>query len=276
MRVAVLGTGTMGAAMARNLVRAGHDVVAWDRTRAKAEAVEGARAADTPAEAVRDADAVVTMLVDGKAVEEVVHQVDAMPLWIQMSTVGIDATDRLIEVAQEKGATFVDAPVSGTKEPAERGELLVLASGPEKARPKANEIFEAVGSRTIWLGEAGKGTRFKLVLNAWLVGLVEVLAETITLTAALGFEPQQFLDAIKGSPLESAYADAKTKLMIDREFPPSFTVSLADKDAQLILDAARAAGLELPGIVAAAKELDRTVKLGHGDDDVAAVVLARD
>jgi 3-hydroxyisobutyrate dehydrogenase len=274
MRVTVLGTGTMGAAMARNLVRAGHDVVVWDRTRAKAEAVEGARVADTPADAVRDVDAAVTMLVDGRAVEEVVRPLDALSLWIQMSTVGIEATERLIELAKEKGATFVDAPVSGTKEPAEKGELLVLASGPEEARPQADEIFDAVGSRTIWLGEAGSGTRFKLVLNAWLVGLVEVLAETITLTRALGFEAQQFLDAIKGSPLESAYADAKTKLMVDGEFPPSFTARLADKDAKLILDAAQAAGLELPAVAAAAKELDRTVELGHGDDDVAAVVLA--
>src|SRR5258708_16849871 len=115
----------MGAPMAQNLARAGHDVVVWNRTRATAEAVDGAMVADTRADAVRDAEAMLTMLTDGDAVESAVRDIDAMPLWIQMSTVGIDGTETLLRIAKERGATLVDAPVLGSREPAKRGELVV-------------------------------------------------------------------------------------------------------------------------------------------------------
>ena len=274
VKIAVLGTGTMGAPIAENLARAGHDVVVWNRTREKAERVKGATVADSPADAARDADVVLTMLTDGGAVEETIASIDSLPLWIQMGTVGIDATEKLIHMATQRGATFVDAPVSGTKEPAQKGELLVLASGPEEARARCKPVFDAIGSKTVWLGEAGAGTRMKLVLNTWLVGLVETLAETIALTRALGFDPQQFLDTSEGGALDFPYAHLKGKAMIDEEFPTSFAARLARKDANLALAAARAEGLELPLVEAVARQFERTVDLGHGDEDVAAVYLA--
>ena len=264
----------MGAPIAKNLVRAGHDVVAWNRTREKAERVKGATVADSPADAAREADIVLTMLTDGSAVEETIHPIDSLPLWIQMSTVGIDATEKLIQMAAQRGATFVDAPVLGTKGPAEKGELLVLASGPQEARANCKPVFDAIGSKTMWLGEAGAGTRMKLVVNTWLVGLLETLAETIALARALGFDQQQFLDTIKGGALDVPYAQLKGKAMIEEDFEPSFAARLARKDATLALAAARAEGLELPVVEAVARQLERTVELGHGDDDLAAVVLA--
>jgi len=273
VKIAVLGTGTMGAPIAENLVRAGHDIVVWNRTREKAERVEGVTVADSPADAARDADAVLTILTDGSAVEETIRPIDSLPLWIQMSTVGIDATEKLSQMAEQRGAIFVDAPVSGTKEPAEKGELLVLASGPEEARTKCKPVFDAIGSKTVWLGEAGAGTRMKLVLNTWLVGLLETLAETIALARALGFDPQQFLDTIKGGALDFPYAHLKGQAMIAEEFPPSFAARLARKDANLALAAARAEGLELPLVEAVARQFEQTVDLGHGDEDLAAVVL---
>src|SRR4051794_2174602 len=133
MRVAVLGTGTMGGPMARNIAAAGIDVRVWNRTREHAEET-GLEVAGTPAEAVDGADVMVTMLADGDIVADVAEQAleslgdDA--IWLQMSTVGIAATERLATLAEERGVAFVDAPVSGTKQPAEQGELVVLASGP--------------------------------------------------------------------------------------------------------------------------------------------------
>src|SRR4051812_1542717 len=148
MTVAVLGTGTMGAPMAVNIARAGQTVRAWNRTAAKAEGLDGVEAAATVAEAVEGADLVVTMLADGDAVEQVARE--ALPamgdgtVWLQMSTVGIEATERLALLAQERGVEFVDAPVIGTKQPAEQGKLTVLASGPREARERAKPVFDAV------------------------------------------------------------------------------------------------------------------------------------
>jgi 3-hydroxyisobutyrate dehydrogenase len=274
MRIAVLGTGTMGAPIAENLARAGHDVVVWNRTRAKAEAVKGATVADTPADAVRGADAVLTMLADGDAVEAAVRGIDTLPLWLQMSTVGVDATEKLMGLAKERGATFVDAPVLGSKEPAQRGELVILASGPVEARAMCEPIFDAIGKKTIWVGEAGAGSRLKVVVNAWLVSLVSALAETIALARGLGLEPQLFFEAIEDGPLDSPYARAKGRAMIAEEFPPSFSLKLARKDASLALAAARRAGVDLRVTQAVAEQLARAVELGHADEDLAAVYFA--
>jgi 3-hydroxyisobutyrate dehydrogenase len=274
VRIAVLGTGAMGAPMAENLAHAGHDVVVWNRTRAKAEAVKGARVADTPADAVRDADAVLTMLTDGDAVESAVRDIDPLPLWIQMSTVGIDATEKLLQIARERGATFVDAPVLGSREPAQRGELVVVASGPEDVRSTCTPVFDAVGKKTIWVGEAGAGTRLKVVANSWLVALVAALAETVVLARGLELDPKLFFDAIADGPLDSPYARAKGSEMIAGDFPSSFALKLADKDAKLALRAAARAGLELHVARAVAEELDQALALGHGDEDLAAVYFA--
>jgi 3-hydroxyisobutyrate dehydrogenase len=274
MRVAVLGTGTMGAPIAANLVGAGHDVIVWNRTRAKAEAVEGATVANTPAEAARGAEVLLTMLTDGDAVKETVRGIDTLPLWIQMSTVGIEATSELAGMALERGATFVDAPVLGTREPAVHRELVVLASGPSRVQTTCDPIFGAIGKKTIWVGEAGAGTRLKLVVNSWLVSLVTALAEVVAFARAIDVDPELFFAAIADGPLDTAYGDAKGHEMMAEEFPPSFALKLARKDADLALAAARHAGVELPVAQAVAKQFERAARLGHEDEDVAAVYFA--
>lgn len=170
--VAVLGTGIMGAAMARNLLSADMRVRAWNRTREKAEplAEDGARVVDTPTEAADGAGFLVTRLSDADAVEEAVGG-DVLPalaeggVWLQMSTVGTEGSERLEELAAEHGVAYVDAPVLGTRRPAEQGQLIVLASGPEEVRERCRPLFEAVSSKTPWLGPAGAGSRLKLVVN---------------------------------------------------------------------------------------------------------------
>ena len=279
MRVAFLGTGIMGAPMARNVRAAGHEVSAWNRSREKAEplAPDGVTVAGSVAEAVAGADVVVTMLADAPAVEAVVAEalgaLDGAVL-VQMSTIGLEATDRLAERAEAAGVAFVDAPVSGTKQPAEQGKLVVLASGPEGVRERVDPVFDAVGAKTVWLGEAGSAQRLKLVLNTWLLGLTEALAEAIALAEALGVDPRTFLETIDGAPIGAPYAQVKGPMMIDGEFPPAFPLGLAVKDAGLALEAAEAAGLRLGALAAVREQMQRAADAGHGDEDMAATIHA--
>jgi 3-hydroxyisobutyrate dehydrogenase len=278
MTVAVLGTGTMGAPMAVNIAAAGQDVRAWNRTADKARGLGGVEAFESAPEAVEGADLVVTMLSDGGAVEDVAREaVPAMgddAVWVQMSTVGIEGNERLATLADENGVAFVDAPVVGTKQPAEQGELTILASGPSDARERAKPVFDAVGATTVELGDAGEGTRLKLVINSWLVALVAGLAETIAFAEAIGVDPKVFLDTIDGGPTGPPYAKLKGSAMVEREFPTAFSLSLTRKDAGLVLEAAERHGFE-PRLVATIGEIfDRAIERGHGDEDMAAAIEA--
>jgi 3-hydroxyisobutyrate dehydrogenase len=271
--VAVLGTGTMGAPMARNLVEAGSDVRVWNRTLDKARGVDGAQVCETPAEAADGADFVLTMLSDGEAVEETVRDLDFGGAgWLQMSTVGIEATERLMELAGD--TPFVDAPVVGTKQPAEKGELTVLASGPREARERAQPVFDAVAARVVELGEAGEGTRLKLVINSWLVILIEGLAETMAFSEAIGIDPERFLETIEGGPTGPAYAQLKGKMMVARKFDPAFSLALARKDAKLVLEAAERHGFDAALVELVARKMDEAIAAGHGDEDMAATFYA--
>jgi 3-hydroxyisobutyrate dehydrogenase len=280
-KVAVLGTGIMGAAMARNLLAEGMEVRAWNRSREKAEPLEedGAEVADSPADAARGADFLLTMLADADVVEEAIAG-DVLPalaedgVWLQMSTVGEDGSNRLAETANEHGVDFVDAPVLGTRQPAEQGQLMVLASGPEEIRERSQRIFDAVGSKTVWLGEAGAGSRLKLVVNNWIVGLLGVLAETVALANSTGVDPARFLETIEGGPLGLPYAQLKGNMMIEEDFPTSFSARLARKDTGLVLDTAAAQDLEMPIARAVAARFDEAIQAGHGEQDMAAIYQA--
>ncbi len=280
-KVAVLGTGIMGAAMARNLLSGGMVVRAWNRSREKAEplAQDGAEVADNPADAARDADFVLTMLSDADVIEEAVRG-DVLPMlaedgvWLQMSTVGEEGNGRLSEMASEHGVPYVDAPVLGTKQPAEQGQLIVLASGPEEVRERSERVFDAVGSKTVWLGEADEGSRLKLVVNNWIVGLLGVLAETVAFAKSIGVDPAAFLETIEGGPLGLPYAQLKGNMMIEEDFPTSFSARLARKDAGLVLGAAEAYDLRMPVAEAVATRFDEAIQAGHGEEDMAAVYRA--
>jgi 3-hydroxyisobutyrate dehydrogenase len=272
LNIAVLGTGIMGAPIARNLARAGHEVRAWNRSRDKAQGL-GAEVADSPEQAAEGAEVVITMLADGAVVEAVMDGVHLTgdEVWWQASTVGLAAAERLQALA--RGAAYVDAPVLGTRQPAEDGKLTVLASGPGQDR--LAPVFEPVAARVLNLGEEpGAGTRMKLVVNAWLVSLLEGLAESIALAEGLGIDPAQFLEILDGAPMGSPYAQLKGKAMIARSFDPSFSLKLAAKDAGLVADAAAAAGLDLPlpGVIRA--QMAKAIEAGHGEEDMAATFLA--
>jgi 3-hydroxyisobutyrate dehydrogenase len=277
--VAVLGAGgTMGLGMSRNIAKSGLTVRAWNRTRENAEPLEsdGITVVDSPTEAVDGADVVLTILSDGDAVQETAEQFLAAvrddAIWLQMSTIGHEATDRCIETAKQAGVAFVDAPVIGTKKPAEEGKLVVLASGPDDLKNKVDPIFDAVGQRTMWVGEAGKANRLKVAVNVWIVALVEGAAESLALAEGLGIDPKLVIDAVSGGPLDLPYLQIKGGMMLEREFPPSFKLGLAAKDARLAEQAAKDADLDLPLVAAIAERLTAGSE-EHGDADMAATYL---
>jgi 3-hydroxyisobutyrate dehydrogenase len=272
--IAVLGTGIMGAPMARNLARAGHEVRAWNRSAEKAAPLrdDGVEIHDDPASAAAGADVVLTMLADIDAVLDVVDQAHLQPeqVWWQASTVGLEGIERCAARAEEIGIPFVDAPVLGTRKPAEDGMLVVLASGPDDALDRCAPFFDAVSARTMRLGSAAQGTRLKLAVNAWVLALVQATAETVALTQALGLHPNLISEAVDGGALDVPYFRMKAKLMMDDEFPPAFTLELAAKDARLIVAAAEEHGADLPLMRTVAARLTEGAAAGHGDEDMAA------
>jgi 3-hydroxyisobutyrate dehydrogenase len=277
--VAVLGAGgTMGSEMARNIARAGMTVRAWNRTRNKAEplAGEGATVLDSPAEAAEGADVVLTMLDDADAVLDAVKS--ALPgigdnsIWLQMSTIGEQGTERCISLAREHRLPFVDAPVLGTKQPAHEGKLVVLASGRAELRDRVQPVFDAVGQRTMWVGPEGSGSRLKLATNMWVLAVTEGCAEAVAFTEGMGLDPALLLEVIRGGPLDSPYLQMKGKAMIERRFEPQFRLRLAAKDGRLMEAAAARRHLDLPLMRCVVQRMEQGAR-EHPDADFSATYL---
>jgi 3-hydroxyisobutyrate dehydrogenase len=279
--VTVLGSGIMGSGMTRSLVRAGFDVTVWNRTEEKARplADDGATVTGDLSAAVSGADVVITILFDTDAVSDVMTtalpSMRADAVWVQSSTVGIDGVAALAELAGQHGVAFLDAPVLGTRQPAEEGKLIVLVGGPESLRDTVAPVFDAIGSRTVWVGdEPGAGMRLKLVANSWVLSITAATAQAVALATDLGLDPREFFAAIAGGPLDSAYAQLKGNAMIEREFAPAFPLSGAAKDAALILAAMRTSGTTMDLMDAQLRMFGAADQAGHGEDDMAAVFLA--
>ena len=281
MRVGMLGTGIMGSGMTRSLRRAGLDVDVWNRHPESAAPLEesGARVREDAADAVREADVVVTMVRDADAVLDVMQPLAGdVPdgcVWLQMSTIGLDGTDRVAAFAREHGLAVLDAPVLGTKAPAESGNLVVVVSGDRSLEARVAPVLEAVGSRSMWVGdEPGPATALKLAVNSWVASLNAATAQAVALTRGLGLDPQLFLDAIKGGASDSAFAHAKGELMLSGEFPASFAVGSVAKDVQLMREAAGRAGTDTALLDQLLELYRRAAERGHADDDMAAVIAA--
>jgi len=281
LHVAVLGTGIMGSAMARNLVGAGLATTVWDQSSAATVALGhgGARVAGSAGEAVSGADVVITMLPTADAVTSVMFNGPATAfgpgaVWAQMGTIGVPATiqiaDRLSHLRPD--VSFVDAPVSGSKGPAEHGQLLILASGSAAARPALDPVFGAIGRKTVWLGDTGAGSRMKLAVNAYMSVLIEGAAEALELAQRLGIEPAKLDEAIEGGPLDAPIADAKLHKMEQGDYAPEFPLQWALKDVDLAIQAA--GDRPLPLLSALSQQWQSVVKDGHGRQDVSAARLA--
>jgi 3-hydroxyisobutyrate dehydrogenase len=279
--VAVLGTGIMGSAMARNLVAAGLRTTVWDRSpEATAPLVSaGASVAPSPEDAITGARVVITMLPTADAVNSVIrgHGMNAFArgaVWAQMGTIGVTATVGLDGMVSEvrPDVRFVDAPVSGSKGPAEAGQLLILASGPPAAEAIVQPVFSAIGRKTVWLGQAGQGSRMKLVVNAYLSFLIEGVAEALELGSRLGIDPAGLDAVIEGGPLDAPLADAKLHKIAEGDFTPEFPLEWALKDVDLAIEAAN--GARLPMLQALSSQWHSAVEAGYGRDDVSAARLA--
>ena len=280
--VAVIGAGIMGAAMTRNLVAAGLTTRVWDRSPSATGplADAGAVVAGSAREAVRDAGVVITMLSTADAVESVIFDggaADAFAdgcVWAQMGTIGVEATRRIAGrlAAQRPGVMFVDAPVSGSKGPAEQGQLLILASGPAAATDVVRPVFDVIGRKTVWLGEAGQGSLVKLVVNAYMSILIEGVAETMELADRLGIGHQQLAEVIEGGPLDAPIADAKLHKMDRQDYAAEFPLEWALKDVDLAISAA--GGQAPPLLAALSGQWHAAVAAGYGRQDISAARLA--
>ena len=280
--VAVIGAGIMGSAMTRNLVAAGLITRVWDRSPSATAPLAdgGAVVAASARDAVRDAGVVITMLPTADVVDSVIFDGGVAGafadgcVWAQMGTIGVEATRRIRDrlAAQRPGVIFVDAPVSGSKGPAEQGQLLILASGPAAAAKAVRPVFDIIGRKTVWLGEAGQGSLVKVVVNAYMSILIEGVAETLELADRLGIGHQQLAEVIEGGPLDAPIAGAKLHKMDRQDYAAEFPLEWALKDVDLAIGAA---GGEAPPLLAALSgQWHAAVAAGHGRQDISAARLA--
>jgi 3-hydroxyisobutyrate dehydrogenase len=281
--VAVLGIGAMGHGMAASALRAGIPTIVWNRRPAATRDLAGLGAdiAATAADAARRAPIVVTMVTDTDAVLSIARDQGMLAalapgaIWAQMSTIGVAGIERVAAMvaAERPDVTLLDAPVSGSRDPAEQGQLTIFASGPQEARSRVAALFDALGQRTVWVGAVGAGSRLKLVNNTLVAFAAEAVANSAALARRLGLTTETVVDALGGGPLVSPWQAAKLQRIAEGEFSAQFALSLALKDVRLALQAADDG--RLVTLACLADEWQQAVDEGLGDQDltVAARVL---
>jgi 3-hydroxyisobutyrate dehydrogenase-like beta-hydroxyacid dehydrogenase len=277
MRVAFLGLGIMGRAMASNLVKAGHEVTVWNRT--PGQDVEGARSAASPAEAAREAEVVWTCVSDTQAVESIlfgaqgVHESLTQGMTVvDSSTISPAATRQFAERVRAKGVQYVDAPVTGSKAGAESGTLIFIVGGEEAAIEKLKPLFAATGKKFFRMGDIGKGQVAKLVMNLQIALIYEGFAEALTLATKLGLDAEVLLPLIEASMVRSGVVEYKAPFVLKRDFSPNFPLRLMYKDLQLAMDAAKEVRVKLPGLETVEEIYEVAAEDGHGDLDYAATL----
>ena len=276
-QVAVIGIGAMGHGMATSALRAGIPTIVWNREPGATQDLAGlgADVAQTVADAARRAAIVVTMVTNADAVVSIAREQGMLAalapnaIWAQMSTIGVAGIDRVAAMVGEErpDVTLLDAPVSGSKDPAAQGQLTIFASGPEEARSRVTPLFDALGQRTVWVGPVGTGTRLKVVNNTWLAFTSEAIATSIALARRLGLETETVIDALGGGPLVSPWQAAKLQRIVKGDFSPQFPLSL--KDVHLALEAAQEGRSAALGCLA--DEWQQVVDQGLGDQDLTVV-----
>ncbi|MFI7587182.1 NAD(P)-dependent oxidoreductase [Spongisporangium articulatum] len=275
--VGVIGLGTMGAPMARHLVEAGHRVTVWNRTRAKEEplAALGAARASSPAEAAGGADVVLTCVSDEPDLREVVLGPDGVAqrlasgaVLVDSSTVSPTLARELASVLDDGGRLFVDAPVSGGSEGAQKGTLTVFAGGSDAAVAKARPVLEAFSGRITHLGPAGAGQAAKAVNQLVIAGAYAALGEGLVYGQAAGLPMDALVEALLGGAANSWIVANRSANVISGSYPLGFRTSLHLKDVRIGLREASALGLELPVADLVASLEQRLVDAGYADEDV--------
>jgi 3-hydroxyisobutyrate dehydrogenase-like beta-hydroxyacid dehydrogenase len=277
MRVAFLGLGIMGRSMAVNLAKAGNDVTVWNRT---AKSVDGAITASSPKEAAANAEVVWICVSDTAAVEQVLFGKDGAfeslrsgTTVVDSSTILPEASERFAARVRERGADFVDAPVTGSKIAAEGGTLIFMTGGKEETIQKLDPLFKAMGKTVLRIGDNGKGVAAKLAMNLMIALIYEGFAEALTLATKLGVDQQALFSLIQSSMVRSGVVDYKMPFVEKRDFSPNFPLRLMHKDIRLMLEAAHEVGVQLPGLETVNKIYDQAHAAGRDDLDYAATLL---
>ncbi len=280
-KIGFIGLGTMGKPMAWNLHQAGFDLGVYNRTRKKAKSFksEGVKVYGSPKKLAKASDVIIMMVTDSDALVDLLMgakgilsglQRDAIV--INMSTVSRESNLEAADAVQLEKARFVEAPVSGTKKPAEDGTLTVLAGGDKNLVDELDPLFRAMGDTVLYCGELGQATNMKLTINLLLGGMMQVFAEALVFGQKQGLDIDGILENISSGPLQSPLFEIKGQLIKERNFEKNFPVDLLLKDLNLVLDAAQQKQVFLPAVSAVREAVNGTQSLGHGDEDMAAVV----
>lgn len=279
--VAFIGLGIMGQPMSMNLLKAGYSLAVYNRTPGKTDALAqaGARVAATPAEAAKDADFVYIIVSDSAAVEQVVTGQDGILETVKAGAIVIDSSTISPVVSRRnacklagKGAKMLDAPVTGSKHGAEKGELTFMIGGEREAFDQALPLLQVLGKKHIYCGVHGLGLSAKLAQNAIQATMVEVFCEGFVLATKAGVPPTVMMEIIQGSMARATLTDFKAPFIFKGDFTPYFPLKLMHKDLTLAMEAAYAQNLTMP-TTAAVKEVYGAAKaLGKGDMDYAAVI----
>ena len=280
-KIGFVGLGIMGRPMAKNLIEAGHNLVLYNRTKGKAEELSGdsSTVADSPREVAERSDIVVTMLPDSPDVEEVVagkvgvlEGLKEGALVVDMSTISPVVARKLAEKAREKGASMLDAPVSGGDVGARDGTLSIMVGGSEEDFERARPLFEVMGKTITHVGEAGAGQVVK-ACNQIVVGLtIEAVSEALVLGSKAGVEPSKILDVLSGGLAGNKVMEVKRDKFLEHTFDPGFRVELHHKDLGIALAAGREYGVSLPVTAIVDQMLEALKAKGRGDRDHSAIL----
>lgn len=275
--VAVLGLGAMGHAFAANLLKKGFTVYGWNRTPGRGDDLvsQGLVQRETAAQAVSDAQVIIAMLTDGDAtlaaIRAIAPSCPQNATFCQMGTIGIQETADAIALleALRPDMLYLDAPVSGTKAPAENAQILVMASGDQQRAGAAQQVFDAISRGTQWYGDAGNSQKMKLVINAWLISMMQGVAESMQLARQFGFTPGQLWETLDGGPLAAPYVKGKLEMIRKDDYTPQMQLQHALKDARLAL--ANAPQGTMPMMSEIVEMWTQASQSGLAEQDLAAV-----
>ncbi|MCU0695238.1 MAG: NAD(P)-dependent oxidoreductase [Myxococcaceae bacterium] len=279
--VGFLGLGLMGSRMAKNLKAKGFEVTVWNRTRARADELAplGLHVASTPAEVATVADVLCTCVADVPALREVALGAQGLlstarsgQLFIDFSTVSVPLVRELGAAFGAKGVDVIDAPVTGSKNGAEKGTLVIMAGGSDAAMARADAVFKAVGEKVIHCGPLGAGTQVKLAGNGLIAAMLQAFSEGLLLTSKAGVDPRKFIEVVQASGFRSPYFDFKGKALLERDFSTHFEVDLMHKDLTLLLENAAANRVPTPTAASVREAYALARAAGKGQDDIGAVI----
>jgi 3-hydroxyisobutyrate dehydrogenase-like beta-hydroxyacid dehydrogenase len=279
LTVGLIGLGNMGTAFAERLLDGGYDLLVYNRTAAKAEplAARGAAVADTAEELAERVDVVLTSLPNDEALESVAEEVvGAMRpdgVLVDLSTVSPGASARVAVLADEASVAYLRAPVSGNPTVVRSGNLSFIVSGPREALDRVEPVLETIGPTVRYVGDAEQARIVKLALNLMIAGLAQLMSEALVLAEASDVSRQDLLETMGSSAVGAPFVKYKTEPLLHDDFSATFTTALMEKDIDLILDAAKQAGLELPVAQEMKSLLRATAEAGHADDDFMALYL---